>query len=189
MLSKGGSGIRFTNTLPTRSMEKSLQYNFIIGYDIVINVSICHDSSAHENDSWQIDSFKFWAKWIENWNFHHIGVAVATLLVKCPQVSFFFKFMTEHYRLWLTLFSARNTWRHQMEASSALLALFVGNSSVTSEFPSQRPVTRRFQIFFELRPHKWLGKQSRRRRFKTPSRSLWKTYTHTHHLEQKSLGA
>ena len=33
-------------------------------------------------------------------------------------------------------------WRHQMETFSALLAICVGNSPVTGEFPSQRPVTR-----------------------------------------------
>ena len=35
-----------------------------------------------------------------------------------------------------------------MEAFSALLALCVGNSPVTGEFPSQRPVTRSFGVFF-----------------------------------------
>ena len=33
---------------------------------------------------------------------------------------------------------------------SALLALCVGNSPVTGEFPSQRPVTRSFDVFFDL---------------------------------------
>ena len=33
-------------------------------------------------------------------------------------------------------------WRHQMETFSALLALCAGNSPVTGEFPSQRPVTK-----------------------------------------------
>ena len=33
-------------------------------------------------------------------------------------------------------------WRHQMDTFSALLALFAGNSPVTCEFRSQRPVTR-----------------------------------------------
>ena len=33
-------------------------------------------------------------------------------------------------------------WRHQIETFSALLALCEGNSPVTGEFPSQRPVTR-----------------------------------------------
>ena len=34
-----------------------------------------------------------------------------------------------------------------MEAISALLALCAGNSPVTGEFPSQRPVTRGFDVF------------------------------------------
>ena len=45
---------------------------------------------------------------------------------------------------------------------------------VTREFPSQRPVTRSFDVFFDLRLHKWLSKQLRSRRFKTPSRSSWR---------------
>ena len=32
-------------------------------------------------------------------------------------------------------------WRHQMDIFSALLALCAGNSPITGEFPSQRPVT------------------------------------------------
>ena len=35
-----------------------------------------------------------------------------------------------------------------------------GNSPVTGEFPIQRPVTRSFDVFFELRLNKWLSKQS-----------------------------
>ena len=45
-------------------------------------------------------------------------------------------------------------WRHQMETFSALLALCVGNSPVTDEFPSQRSVTQSFDIFFDLRLNK-----------------------------------
>ena len=33
---------------------------------------------------------------------------------------------------------------------SALLALCAGNSQITGEFPSQRPVTRSFDVFFHL---------------------------------------
>ena len=50
-------------------------------------------------------------------------------------------------------------WRHQMETFSALLALCAGNSPVTGEFPSQRPVTRSIDVFFDLRPNKQLSKQ------------------------------
>ena len=51
-------------------------------------------------------------------------------------------------------------WRHQMDKFSALLALCVGNSLVTGEFPSQRPVTRSFDVFFDLHLNKRLSKQS-----------------------------
>ena len=37
-------------------------------------------------------------------------------------------------------------WRHQMETFSASLTLCAGNSPVTGEFPSQRPVTRMFSL-------------------------------------------
>ena len=51
-------------------------------------------------------------------------------------------------------------WRHQMETFSALLAICAGNSPVSGEFPAQRPVTRSFDIFFDLRLNKRLSKQS-----------------------------
>ena len=63
-------------------------------------------------------------------------------------------------------------WRHQMEKFSALLVLCAGKSPVTAEFPSQRPVTGNFDMFFELRPNK----QSWGWWFETPSHSLWRHY-------------
>ena len=41
------------------------------------------------------------------------------------------------------------------------------------EFPSQRPVTRSFDVFFHLWQKKRLSKQSIRRCLETPSHSLW----------------
>ena len=41
-------------------------------------------------------------------------------------------------------------WRHQMETFSALLVICAGNSPVSGEFPAQRPVTRSFDVFFDL---------------------------------------
>ena len=46
-----------------------------------------------------------------------------------------------------------------METFSTLLALCAGNSPVSGEFPAQRPVTRSFDIFFDLRLNKRLSKQ------------------------------
>ena len=60
-----------------------------------------------------------------------------------------------------------------METFSALLALCAGNSPVTGEFPSQRPVTRSSDGFLDLRLNKRLGKQSRCRWLETPSDPLW----------------
>ena len=64
-------------------------------------------------------------------------------------------------------------WCHQMKKFSASLALCLGISLVTGEFPSQRPVTWSFDVFFDLCLNKWLSKQSRRRWFEMPPRSLW----------------
>ena len=47
-----------------------------------------------------------------------------------------------------------------METFSALLAICAGNSPVPGEFPAQRPVTRSFEVFFDLRLNKRLSKQS-----------------------------
>ena len=65
-------------------------------------------------------------------------------------------------------------WRHQMEIFSALLALCAGNSHVTGEFPSQRPVTRSLDVFFDLRLDKRWSKQSWGWWFKTASSWLWR---------------
>ena len=59
---------------------------------------------------------------------------------------------------------------------SALLTFCVGNSPVTGEFPSQRPVTRSFGVLFDLHLNKRLSKQSRGWWFETPSHSLWRHY-------------
>ena len=63
-------------------------------------------------------------------------------------------------------------WRHQIQIFSVSLALCAGKPPVTGGFPSQRPVTRNFDVFFDLRSNKRLRKQSRWRWFETPSHSL-----------------
>ena len=59
---------------------------------------------------------------------------------------------------------------------SALLALCAGNSPVTGEFPSQRPVTRSFDVSLICALNKRLSKQSWDWLYETPSRSLWRHY-------------
>ena len=60
-----------------------------------------------------------------------------------------------------------------MEPFVLSLALCAENSPVTGEFPSQRPVTRSFDVFFHLCLNKWLSKPSWGWWFETPSCSLW----------------
>ena len=61
-----------------------------------------------------------------------------------------------------------------METFSALLALCQGNSPVTGEFLSQRPVTRSFDVFLDVRLNKRLSKHSLGWWFETSSRSVWR---------------
>ena len=69
---------------------------------------------------------------------------------------------------------AKTWWRHPMETFSAWLAICMGNWPVTGEFPTQRPVTRSFGVFFDLRLNKRLSKQWWGWWFETPSGPLWR---------------
>ena len=62
-------------------------------------------------------------------------------------------------------------WRHQ---NGNIFRVTDPLSPVTGEFPSQRPVTRSFDAFFDLRLNKRLKKHSRRWWFEMPSRLLWR---------------
>ena len=61
-----------------------------------------------------------------------------------------------------------------METFSVLLAICAGNSPAPGEFPAQRPVTRSFDVYFDLRLNKRLSKQSRGWWFDALSRPLWR---------------
>ena len=77
-------------------------------------------------------------------------------------------YRTVWVRIWI---GVNSWWRHQMETFSELLALCEGNPSVTGGFLSQRPVTRSFEIFFDLCLNKQLSKQPRRWWFE---REVWR---------------
>ena len=89
------------------------------------------------------------------------------------------------------LFS-RTWWRHQMETFSGLLATCAGNSPVPGEFSTQRPVTRSFDVYFDLRPNKRLSKQWWGWWFEKQSRPLWRhrnvRLESTHFTELYDLG-
>ena len=73
-------------------------------------------------------------------------------------------------------------WNDMMTSSNGnicrvtdlLCGEFTGDTSLTGDFPSQRPVTRSFDVFFDPRLNQQLNKQWRRWWFETPSHSLWR---------------
>ena len=79
---------------------------------------------------------------ISDWSSHHM-VEVNHIYVVMPYVDI----------------DLGTWWCHQMETFSALLAICAGNSPVPGEFPTQRPVTRSFDVFFDLCLNKRLSKQ------------------------------
>ena len=91
-----------------------------------------------------------------NGNMQKIGVAINPSTDDPPILA------TEPFWIYtghvVTLWGAIAWW--QMETFSALLAICAGNSPVPSEFPTQRPVTRNFDVYFDLRLNKRLCKQS-----------------------------
>ena len=60
------------------------------------------------------------------------------------------------------------------ENISALLAVWAGSSPVAGEFPAQRPVTRSFDVFFDLSLNKRFSKQWWGWWFETLSCPLWR---------------
>ena len=79
-------------------------------------------------------------------------------------------------------------WRHQVKTFSALLAICAGNSPVSGEFPTQRPVTRSFDVFFGLRLNKRLRKQWWGWWFETLSCPLWRHRNDSYNTSMKHRG-
>ena len=127
--------------------------------------------TTYSNEFSSIKCFLFWFKFY--WNlFLWVQVAI------------------RRYWFWKRLGTKQTTcitrttwWRHQMETFSALLAICAGNSPVPGEFPAQRPVTRSFDVFFDLHPNKRLSKQWWGWWFEMLSRPLWR---HRNYDDQKS---
>ena len=122
-----------------QSVEKSHKYN------------LCNDCSFVGNND--LGKFLLWMSLIFMWNITCKG--------PCPikWVNKLFHIYSIYQSIMATK-TGNSWWRHQMETFSALLALCAGKPPVTGEFPSQRPVTRSFDVFFDLRLNKRLSKQS-----------------------------
>ena len=129
-----------------------------------------HDVTAHK-ESESANHLKSCPMWSVLLNGHASTTNMFTLHLNMFRISAFWSLipMPTH------TYSPNRTswWLHQMETFSALLAFCAGNSPVTGQFPAQRPVTRSFDVFFDLCLNKCLSKQSWGWWFETPSRPLW----------------
>ena len=120
-----------------------------------------------------------------NWSVHWASFAspffkfvkvTGTVIFTILCLYYLYSFVINQLGNWpLSKITIKHTVIYTMTSSngniSALLALCEGNSPVTGEVPSQRPVTRSFDVFFDLCLNQQLSKQWRRRWFETPSRS------------------
>ena len=122
---------------------------------------VCSFRRSTENKLWQLYPWLAW--WHTcNWAWNDYGQIGA---IRWQEDGYSREDSTIHAFPW---------WRHQMETFSVLLALCTGNSPVTGEFHTRRPLAQSFDISFDLRLNKWLSKQSWRRWFETPLPSLWR---------------
>ena len=121
---------------------------------------VCWTIQKNKNKNFSSSAITF----ISNSDIHHFTGTVMCSF--CQQTIY-------HLVLFIETTTSRTWWHHQMETFSALLDLCAGNSPVTGEFPSQRPVMRSFDVFSDLHLNKQLNNQSWGWWFETPSCSLW----------------
>ena len=78
----------------------------------------------------------------------------------------------------LYIFILPSTYQDMITSSNGsnfrVTGFCAGNSPVIGEIHAQRPATRSFDAFFDLRLNEWLSKQSWGWWFETPSSPLWR---------------
>ena len=132
-------------------------------------------SITDSNELFFLSSHTIIHEWFMNIHDNHGAVILGACTIKSVQI-------VRHFADAIFKCIFLNTWwRHQMETFSALLAFNAGNSPVTGEFPSQRPETRNFDVFYDLLLNKRLSKQPWGWWYETPSCSLWR------HCNEKCL--
>ena len=117
-------------------------------------------------EPYSYDNLKNWWRWY----FCNFIIVIA----RCVNdwiLELFFKFPCI-VRIYAWFFMHCRNHHSDSHANHVIMAICAGNSPVLGEFPTQRPVTRSFETFFDLRPNKrskqWWGWW-----FETPSCPLW----------------
>ena len=78
--------------------------------------------------------------------------------------------------IWHLVFGLKSQRSHMYAWNGNIFrvtGLLCGEFTGPGEFPTQRPVTRSFDVYFDLRLNKWLSKQPQGWWLETPSWSLW----------------
>ena len=128
-----------------------LSFKMRILYNIHIVADPGHQGTRceqHSQGSWQarrnLIIWQYsWQIWFREWMNNDMHMKMWHVIIySCLYMPNFNDDLAESPLSW---------WRHQMETFTALLILCAGNSPVTGEFPSERPVTRSFAVFFDLR--------------------------------------
>ena len=107
-----------------------------------------------------MDMYRFNGKWV-----------MSPMCMICPC-------MTSLYHISYIVSIWATAWKSMMTSSNGnifrVTGPFCGEFTGPGEFPTQRPVTRSFEVFFDLRLNKRLSKQTRCWWFETQSWSLWR---------------
>ena len=170
--------IMYKGTLTRKTFSKSLRHHMISCW--CVTLFSCKLIQSHKQCGLVISLFLFQFLLYSNWpmlSIFHI--------TRQPSNNFRQFFLYNHIshnhvshsypiQVFVLIRVIVTWWRHQMETLSVVLTLCAGNSPVTGEFPAQKPVKRGFDVFFDMRLNKRLGKQSWGWWFETPSCSLWR---------------
>ena len=125
--------------------------------DVLINLRLNKRLNKHSKRRW-FETHSLW---------RHFNGALGTSCQMCHQIylyigicfNIFLPWCNKHFRIYTALIMFMSRWRHQMETFASLLAICAGNMPVPGEFSTQRPVTRSFDVFFDLRLNKRLSKR------------------------------
>ena len=155
----------------TECLSIKIQAEYLFLLQACIFVHVTESNMPYQwSFSLMCDVYVWVIKLGAKWNKSTFLVFLITYIEHAGSELFIFPY-TGNGHGWVYQFS---WWHQQMETFSAFLALCAGNSPVTCKFPAQRPVTRSFDVFFDLRLNKRLSKQSWGWWSETPLRSLWR---------------
>ena len=127
----------------------------------------CKDSLRSDSQWFNHRKAKFYQIWIcKQFFFHRKSSAIET--------SFFSYPTSEWYLQCFANDATVVSWYLPNMMTLSNGNIFRVTDLLCGEFPTQSPVTRRFNVFFDLRLNKRLSKQSKDCWFQTPSYPLWR---------------